>query len=759
LDIKLKNNHRRKALIITVLLAAVIGTMAFFPGISRRGENYFTDYRTGIGKYYEESTDDASFAIDGDFILNVYKGCFVLYKETVEHEKGTVVNGSELFIEDYPTMEEWLTEEDLKAESDLYVNQIIDSWISDFEDCRSYVDYAVVNGASNTGRPLESVLADSSNSDCLAKLISYYREIFALCFDENGTMEVKVYHTASDHTKDLLIKNFGKADRSAPLEAEFREWSDAYGEALHVRKPRSFTVIFATPLSQFQSGLVLDSFSWEKFDAYENAGATLLFIVMLVLLALFALFMGNKRIWKENAMIQRPKKWYLMEAAIIAVICLPNWDYSFIQLIWNLEYYPNLSSIYDAVATNGIYIVLLPYFQCILILFSIYAAWYAGVYFIRPVFYLGIGEYIRQYSLVWQIFPWIGKKWDKFIKELGHIDFNEKSTGTILKIVFINFTILAFCSLLWFWGITVLIVYSLVVFYLLKKNYDKIRKNYQILLQGVNRIAEGDLETVIIEDLGVFEPFRNELAKIRTGFQKAVDNEVKSQRMKTELITNVSHDLKTPLTAITTYIELLKKQNITEAERRSYIETLEKKSTRLKILIEDLFEVSKAGSDNITLNLMELDVVNLMRQVSIEHTDKMQKQGMEIRWNVPNQKVMVRLDNQKTYRIFENLFSNICKYAMPNSRIYADVNVHAAIVEIILKNISAEELNISPDEITERFVRGDKSRNTEGSGLGLAIAKSFTQAQGGKFEITIDGDLFKVLIEFPLMRQEEGNIS
>ena len=138
-----------------------------------------------------------------------------------------------------------------------------------------------------------------------------------------------------------------------------------------------------------------------------------------------------------------------------------------------------------------------------------------------------------------------------------------------------------------------------------------------------------------------------------------MNEEVKSQRMKTELITNVSHDLKTPLTAITTYVELLKKEDITEEERKSYIETLEKKSLRLKVLIEDLFEVSKATTNNITLNLMDVDVVNLMKQVSVEHADKFEQMGLQLRWNVPEEKIILKLDNQKTYRIFENLFVNI----------------------------------------------------------------------------------------------------
>ena len=303
---------------------------------------------------------------------------------------------------------------------------------------------------------------------------------------------------------------------------------------------------------------------------------------------------------------------------------------------------------------------------------------------------------------------------------------------------------------MWMFGIVGLVIYSLVLFYLMKKYYDRIKKDYDVLMRGVQRIAEGDLDTMITEDIGVFEPFKEQLTEIRTGFKKAVDEEVKSQRMKTELITNVSHDLKTPLTAITTYVELLKKEDITEEERKSYIETLEKKSLRLKVLIEDLFEVSKATTNNITLNLMDVDVVNLMKQVSVEHADKFEQMGLQLRWNVPEEKIILKLDNQKTYRIFENLFVNIQKYAMPNSRVYIDVEKSETDVTVTMRNMSAVELHTSGDELTERFVRGDASRNTEGSGLGLAIARSFTEAQKGSLNISVDGDLFKVVILWKL---------
>ncbi len=330
------------------------------------------------------------------------------------------------------------------------------------------------------------------------------------------------------------------------------------------------------------------------------------------------------------------------------------------------------------------------------------------------------------------------------------VDWQDNSTKLIRKIVIVNFLILAVISCFWVIGIFVLILYSIGLFFLLRKYWREMHEKYRVLLNGINRIAEGDLDAEIEEDLGIFEPFREQINKIRAGFKKAVDEEVKSQSMKTELITNVSHDLKTPLTAIITYVNLLKDENATEEEKKSYIQVLEQKSMRLKVLIEDLFEVSKANSRNVTLNLIDLDIVSLMKQVRLELDDKISTSQVEFKWNLPEEPVVLKLDSDKTYRIFENLLVNIVKYGMPGSRAYIDIEKNEKQVKVSMKNISAVELSDNGIDMTERFVRGDKSRNTEGSGLGLAIAKSFAEVQKGKLEVEIEADLFKVLITWPV---------
>ena len=324
-----------------------------------------------------------------------------------------------------------------------------------------------------------------------------------------------------------------------------------------------------------------------------------------------------------------------------------------------------------------------------------------------------------------------------------------------LAVLAINLLFWAVAYGLFFWGIGALIIYSCVLFYLLNKYWGQMQKKYRILLDGINQMAEGDLNVEIKEDLGIFNPFKEQLSRIQNGFKKAVAQEVKSERTKSELITNVSHDLKTPLTAIITYVNLLKQENVTEEERRSYIQVLDQKSMRLKVLIEDLFEVSKASSGTVTLHPEHVDIISLLKQVRFELSDKMSASGIEFRFNLPEGRVILYLDSQKTYRIFENLLVNIAKYGMPGTRAYIQVvREPEGYVNISMRNVSAQELNVSPEELTERFVRGDSSRNTEGSGLGLAIARSFVEVQGGSMKIEVEDDLFRVVIRWKENAQE-----
>jgi signal transduction histidine kinase len=223
--------------------------------------------------------------------------------------------------------------------------------------------------------------------------------------------------------------------------------------------------------------------------------------------------------------------------------------------------------------------------------------------------------------------------------------------------------------------------------------------------------------------------------------------------MKSELITNVSHDLKTPLTSIINYIELIKKEeNISPEHIKDYINVLDTKSKRLKVLIEDLFEASRASSGNLELNMEKIDITQLLRQAIGEMEEKLSNANLDLKVKVPEDKTYIMADGKRLYGVLENLLSNISKYSLNNTRVYIDIIEDNEKVRLTMKNISAYELNFAPEEIMERFKRGDESRNTEGSGLGLSIARDLVNAQGGSFELDIDGDLFKVIVEFNLLK-------
>lgn len=283
----------------------------------------------------------------------------------------------------------------------------------------------------------------------------------------------------------------------------------------------------------------------------------------------------------------------------------------------------------------------------------------------------------------------------------------------------------------------------------------KFIKNCSQIERKLKEMYEEDNSNKLYEeDFG--NEFKNSvryLNNISNGFENAIQDRMKSERMKIELITNVSHDIKTPLTSIINYVDLLKKENINNEQAKEYIEILDSKSQRLKKLTEDLVEASKVSTGNISLNLEKINVVELVKQATGEFEDKFKKRGLETIINVDKNEVNIMADSRYMYRIIENLFSNVSKYALENSRVYIDIKQSkednsADNVIIEVKNISKDKLNISAEELMQRFVRGDKSRTTEGSGLGISIAQNLTELQKGKFELKLDGDLFKVKIIF-----------
>jgi len=273
--------------------------------------------------------------------------------------------------------------------------------------------------------------------------------------------------------------------------------------------------------------------------------------------------------------------------------------------------------------------------------------------------------------------------------------------------------------------------------------------SFKKMEEALKKIYDGEKVTLYSDDFSSeFNKCVEYINDISNGFENAVEESLKSERMKTELITNVSHDIKTPLTSIINYVDLIKKENVDNEKIKEYIEILDNKSQRLKKLTEDLVEASKASSGNLSLNLEDIGIVELLNQTMGEYKDKFEEKKLEVVSNISKGNIKIKADSRYIYRVVDNLFGNISKYALDNSRVYVETEVKDEKVKIILKNISKDRLNITEEELMQRFVRGDKSRTTEGSGLGLAIARSLTELQGGTLNCKIDGDLFKVEIEF-----------
>ncbi len=284
--------------------------------------------------------------------------------------------------------------------------------------------------------------------------------------------------------------------------------------------------------------------------------------------------------------------------------------------------------------------------------------------------------------------------------------------------------------------------------------------NLRALQKGGEKLARGDFSSPIDTKylIGDFKRYGQELNDVQSGLEQAVQEHMKAEHLKTELITNVSHDIKTPLTSIVNYVDLLKKEDIPSPEAREYIAVLDRQSHRLKKLTEDLVEASKASSGALNVDLQPTDVNVLFSQIQGEYQERLAACQLTLVTQPPAPGTMIRADSRLLSRVMDNLVSNICKYALPNTRVYVVSTLFSSqstpfrnAVTISFKNVSRDELNISPDELMERFVRGDASRHTEGSGLGLSIARSLVQLQGGTFGLAIDADLFRADITFDLL--------
>ena len=369
------------------------------------------------------------------------------------------------------------------------------------------------------------------------------------------------------------------------------------------------------------------------------------------------------------------------------------------------------------------------------------------VILLKSIFNKNTENYLVKNSLIYRIFTGA-------ISEFSNIDEENKNIKDAkIKFTLVYFGIFILLAILNMMFSTMsyyapekmlipMIFFGIFIYYILMKNINEVAR----ISRESSEIVKGNYKKNIEKKGGLYDGIVDNFNNIGENLDLAIEDAVKSERLKTELITNVSHDLKTPLTSIINYSDLLSKDDNTKDEVKEYSKIINEKSNKLKVLIEDLFEVSKATSNNIELDRQELDFNSLVQQSIGEWEDKISEKNIEIISNLPEDKLMLNIDGQKFSRVLDNLFSNISKYALENSRVYVDLLEEDG-VKLTIKNISKYPLNISAEELMERFTRGEKSRTTSGSGLGLSIASSFVRAHGASFDIEIDGDLFKVTIE------------
>lgn len=767
----------------------------------------------GIFERRAESRRNEQYIADpletSNTITYLYQNCYLLYRDLYNKEHQTSLSYVELYMQ--PTEgNEWLNDDRKRAE--VAYGDTEELTIPEGADPENYAAQGIL--AAQTGEYLEEhfntlensfgqlnnlydyrirdtqtgeILSNLADTDIVAEEQSFYLTFVFDAYGNDATLGNTVIGSDTTTLRKTAAEVIRNCGLTRMVDANMDTTIDAgHNTMFRLEMPKNCEITFcisrqaAQSLGQNGQYIYYDQdmnnvsvyFSMGEYASYYLSGCQQMFLILALLIFLLALVLpglGEERAWEKVVLLKLPIEAVVVILTIIAgigseqVVGLVSWVRSGHALGTVLRGNSAQIQLLTIILTYALNVL------AVAALFFI--AWCCGVS-LRAIRVQGAGTYLRQHSLCYLLVPFWKKLWrgmkkgfsigrDKVVDvyhDAEHFDVTKDAKKLILRIVLWNALILVVICSLPLGGLTIAIIYSVILYFLLRRYISKLQKKYGLLLKATNEIAQGNLNVTIEEDLGVFEPFKPQIYRIEEGFRNAVAEEVKSQRMKSELITNVSHDLKTPLTAIITYVKLLQEPGVTQEQRKEYLETLDRKALRLKALIEDLFEVSKANSRNITLDIRDVDIVSMVKQVEFEMEDKLTDAGLEVRMSLPEEKVIVPLDSQKTFRIFENLFGNIAKYALPGTRVYVNGFTAKEDVTIILKNITAQELSVSGEELTERFVRGDTSRNTEGSGLGLAIAKSFTELQSGKFRIELDGDLFKVVLTWKVKSQNGQNM-
>lgn len=710
-----------KVLLVIILSAALIFA-CFIPFIEGVARNSYHDDETVRLNNIDSYTDSYSLSEKSIYAMQRLYLDYQMQQGTIKKLDAESVSSA--LLENANDMS--------KEDKEGFFQAFMESSNNDIYD-RAY--YYITDGeheAYTNEKSLKTMFEKNNDSYMEEKNDSSW--YFSMRTDEKGKLKV-----LSTNVKSGLDDDF--YDNAFVMLSQWYMVEGSVEPAPKALKNISFAI--EIPLHMLVSqDVVMDDGAYYPIDGYYRPALLCGYGIFMVLLFAAGLLLPDKKL-RESIWIERFSSHLGMVMMVIA------------QLVFLVTVAGLASAICNHITINS------PIFSIFMIPVL------AGLLF--PSLMLGIGmrrlflnENAKEESQLYTAALHVGHKIENFFTNILRIDFNDNNRKRAIMIVAVNAFCIIFLTIIYLLEnsqdmgglIIIVIIYSAIVYYLLNRSFKNMKKDYDRLDSMIQKTAHGNFEHQN-EDLGIFEPMKESLQNLQNDFQEAVEQEVQSQRMKTELITNVSHDLKTPLTSIISYIDLLKDENLSDEERRKYVSILETSSGRLKHLIENLFEISKANSGNVTMDYMDVDIISLLKQAEMECENVLSKKQLVLRNQFQEEKVILKLDSQKTYRIFENLLSNVGKYALENTRVYVRVEDYGTMVEISIKNVSAEELDFDPDEIMERFTRGDKSRNTEGSGLGLAIARSFSELQNGTMKIVIDGDLFKAVIRFHRSDEQE----
>nr|UWI49152.1 sensor histidine kinase [Clostridioides difficile] len=770
---KFKEKYIISAIVFILMLSASLGMISQYSTIQAAAKG-------GAKNPFEQE----------GFVDDIYKGSYVLEHNMKEEQEGKMIQPSKLFLSEetinyiknaskeksaYEGSETYYTDDSINAD----FNEKFDEWESFINSSSKNLKYYLVDKENNfelfnenkelkaldttkndvskeesdKTQPQDTTMNDEERQEKIKSIKANYRFYIVMNFDKDGKVNIVDSYGVDQKIISQMLLSKSREDLMD---------TDLGGNSISYKLSpiKNKTLVYAVPkvISQDSSyssynnyGMIYSSDDISGYinnvenNSYYKISAMIIKIIIsiVVIVAVVFPYRKSKELLGFDIISRIP-----LEILFIAIVIIQGivdlYPTGIISNTLNGNYVDYLinNDISGKMANILVSSMNLIYW------FVIFSIIFVFIALLKHILNVGIKEYFVKNTLTGMFLKWFKKSSKVVINQVRMTNLKEKPNKTIVIILAVNLLIIVIMCSMWFFGIILALIYSVVLFKLLSDYSKRTICEYNQLLDVTKKISDGNLEVNMEDDLGFFNPIKDELGNIQSGFKKAVDEEVKSQKMKTELISNVSHDLKTPLTSIITYIDLLKDENITDENRKMYIDTLDRKSQRLQHLIEDLFEVSKVNSGDVHLNIVNVDIISLMKQTLLELDDKISESSLKVKNNFSSEKIILPLDSQRTFRVFENLIINISKYAMPSSRVYIDILETDRQVNIMLRNMSATEIDFSVDDIMERFVRGDKSRNTEGSGLGLAIAKSFVELQGGKMKIDIDGDLFKVTITF-----------